>query len=198
MRVLSRTTLPTESATFDLLAFQSTPSSQLHLAAVLGDVTSGSVLVRAHSECLTGDVFGSLRCDCGPQFRSAVEAVSAEGRGVLVYLRGHEGRGIGLLNKLRAYALQDAGLDTVDANTALGLPVDARDYRPAWALLAHIGVRQVRLLTNNPDKLRSLSAYPGFLAAPPEHVPMRAAVNPHNTRYLTTKSARLGHQAVGL
>lgn len=161
---------------------------------MLGDVATDEVLVRVHSECLTGDVLSSLRCDCGPQLRSALTSIADEGRGVVVYLRGHEGRGIGLLNKLRAYSLQDDGLDTVDANVALGLPVDSRDYSPAAAILAHLGVRSIRLLTNNPDKVEAMSRA-GWTSVT-EVVPMPSPPNPHNARYLATKAARLGQHTI--
>ena len=127
------------------------------MALVLGDVAGADVLTRLHSECLTGDVFGSLRCDCGAQLDAAMAAIAAEGRGVVLYLRGHEGRGVGLLSKLQAYELQDAGADTVDANTELGLPVDAREYSAGAQMLADLGVRSVRLLTNNPAKVSGLA-----------------------------------------
>jgi 3,4-dihydroxy 2-butanone 4-phosphate synthase/GTP cyclohydrolase II len=162
-----------------------------YMALVLGDVAGGThVLTRLHSECLTGDVFGSLRCDCGAQLESAMEAISAEGRGVVLYLRGHEGRGIGLLSKLQAYELQDAGADTVDANTELGLPADAREYSAGAQMLADLGVRSVRLLTNNPAKVSGLTNCGVDITA---CVPMKVAVTPYNRRYLITKRDRLGH-----
>ncbi|GII76810.1 riboflavin biosynthesis protein RibBA [Sphaerisporangium rufum] len=163
-----------------------------HLALVYGDLGDGEdVLTRVHSECLTGDVLGSLRCDCGTQLDHAMRAVAAAGRGVIVYLRGHEGRGIGLLAKLRAYHLQDHGSDTVDANLELGLPVDAREFSNAGQMLADLGVRSVRLLTNNPAKLRGLDGY-GIKVLGRE--PMPVAANEHNMRYLAAKRDRLGHQ----
>ena len=163
-----------------------------YVALVLGDVTDGAdVLTRLHSECLTGDVFGSLRCDCGAQLDSAMAAISAEGRGVVLYLRGHEGRGVGLLSKLQAYELQDAGADTVDANTELGLPVDAREYSAGAQMLADLGVRSVRLLTNNPAKVSGLTDGGVDITA---RVPLAAAVTPYNLRYLVTKRDKLGHQ----
>ncbi|MCK2220818.1 bifunctional 3,4-dihydroxy-2-butanone-4-phosphate synthase/GTP cyclohydrolase II [Actinomadura sp. ATCC 31491] len=162
-----------------------------HMALVFGDLGDGeNILVRAHSECLTGDVFGSLRCDCGVQLDHAMSAIAQEGRGVVVYLRGHEGRGIGLLAKLRAYSLQDNGSDTVDANVELGLPVDAREFSNAGQILADLGVRSVRLLTNNPAKLRGMDGY-GIKVLGRE--PMPVAMNPYNERYLTAKRDRLGH-----
>jgi 3,4-dihydroxy 2-butanone 4-phosphate synthase/GTP cyclohydrolase II len=162
-----------------------------YMALALGDVAGGThVLTRLHSECLTGDVFGSLRCDCGAQLESAMEAISAEGRGVVLYLRGHEGRGIGLLSKLQAYELQDAGADTVDANTELGLPADAREYSAGAQMLADLGVRSVRLLTNNPAKVSGLTNCGVDITA---CVPMKVAVTQYNRRYLITKRDRLGH-----
>ncbi len=162
------------------------------MALVLGDVTDGAdVLTRLHSECLTGDVFGSLRCDCGAQLEAAMAAISAEGRGVVMYLRGHEGRGVGLLSKLQAYELQDAGADTVDANTELGLPVDAREYSAGAQMVADLGVRSVRLLTNNPAKVTGLTEGGVDITA---RVPLAGAVTPYNRRYLMTKRDKLGHQ----
>ncbi|MEV1241156.1 bifunctional 3,4-dihydroxy-2-butanone-4-phosphate synthase/GTP cyclohydrolase II [Nonomuraea sp. NPDC050022] len=165
-----------------------------HIALVYGDLSGAepgeNILVRAHSECLTGDVFGSLRCDCGVQLEHAMSAIAQEGRGVVVYLRGHEGRGIGLLAKLRAYSLQDAGSDTVDANIELGLPVDAREFSNAAQILADLGVKSVRLLTNNPAKLKGMDGY-GIKVLGRE--PMPVAMNPYNERYLKAKRDRLGH-----
>jgi 3,4-dihydroxy 2-butanone 4-phosphate synthase / GTP cyclohydrolase II len=175
-----------------------------HVALVLGDLEDldgpdapagggepDGVLVRMHSECLTGDVFGSQRCDCGAQLEAAMAAIAAEGRGVVLYLRGHEGRGIGLLSKLRAYQLQDNGADTVDANLELGLPADAREYSTGAQMLADLGVRSLRLLTNNPDKVRGLS---GFGIEVTGRVPLPVAATPDNLRYLIAKRDRLGHQ----
>jgi 3,4-dihydroxy 2-butanone 4-phosphate synthase / GTP cyclohydrolase II len=162
-----------------------------YMALVLGDVAGSDVLTRLHSECLTGDVFGSLRCDCGAQLEAAMAAISAEGRGVVLYLRGHEGRGVGLLSKLQAYELQDAGADTVDANTELGLPVDAREYSAGAQMLADLGVRSVRLLTNNPAKVGGLVGCGVDITA---RVPLASAVTPYNLRYLVTKRDKLGHQ----
>jgi 3,4-dihydroxy 2-butanone 4-phosphate synthase / GTP cyclohydrolase II len=166
-----------------------------YMALVLGDVAGPDVLTRLHSECLTGDVFSSLRCDCGAQLEAAMAAIAAEGRGVVLYLRGHEGRGVGLLSKLQAYELQDAGADTVDANTELGLPVDAREYSAGAQMLADLGVRSVRLLTNNPAKVGGLAACDVAVAA---RVPLASVVTPYNLRYLITKRDRLGHQLQGL
>jgi len=162
-----------------------------YMALVLGDVHGEDALTRLHSECLTGDVFGSLRCDCGAQLEAAMAAIAAEGRGVVLYLRGHEGRGVGLLSKLQAYELQDAGADTVDANTELGLPVDAREYSAGAQMLADLGVRSARLLTNNPAKVSGLAGCGVEITA---RIPLASAVTPYNLRYLITKRDRLGHQ----
>jgi 3,4-dihydroxy 2-butanone 4-phosphate synthase/GTP cyclohydrolase II len=162
-----------------------------HVALVVGDVeTPEPVLVRVHSECLTGDVFGSVRCDCGKQLEDSLALIQREGRGVVVYLRGHEGRGIGLSHKLRAYNLQDEGLDTVDANTTLGLPVDTREYGVGAQILRGLGVRRLRLITNNPAKYEGLG---GFGLEVVERVGRPPSVTPENLRYLTTKRNRLGH-----
>ena len=156
-----------------------------------GDIGDGSdVLVRVHSECLTGDVFGSLRCDCGPQLEAALAAVAEEGRGVVLYMRGHEGRGIGLVHKLRAYQLQDSGADTVDANLEQGLPADARDYGTGAQILGDLGVRSMRLLTNNPAKRAGLEGY-GLEILGRVQLPVRATRQ--NLRYLQTKRDRMGH-----
>ena len=179
-------------ATFRCVAFRDPVDGHEHMALVLGELGDGEdVLVRVHSECVTGDVFGALRCECGDQLHAALDAILAEGRGVLVYLRGHEGRGIGLVNKVRTQLLQDErGLDTVDSATALGLPVDVRDYGPAARVLRHRGVRSVRLLSNNPAKVRALEEH-GIKVA--TRVPLLVAVHADNTRYLTAKRDRLGH-----
>ena len=182
--------VPTRHGEFRATAFRAADGRE-HLALTLGDVRSGAaVLVRVHSECLTGDVVGSLRCDCGTQLDAALELIAANGRGVLVYLRGHEGRGIGLGHKLRAYALQEQGHDTVDANTALGLPVDAREYDAAAAVLARLGVRRVRLVTHNPAKRAELAAHGVDVV---ECVALPSAVTPENLRYLRTKRDRMHH-----
>jgi 3,4-dihydroxy 2-butanone 4-phosphate synthase / GTP cyclohydrolase II len=163
-----------------------------HLALVLGDVEGGTdVLTRLHSECLTGDVFGSLRCDCGAQLEAAMAAIGEQGRGVVLYLRGHEGRGVGLLAKLQAYELQDAGADTVDANLELGLPADAREYSAGAQMLADLSVHSIRLLTNNPAKVTGLTACGVEVT---DRVALPAAVTPYNLRYLVTKRDKLGHQ----
>ena len=153
------------------------------------------MLVRVHSECLTGDVLGSLRCDCGPQLDAALAAIAAEGRGVVLYVRGHEGRGIGLMHKLQAYQLQDAGADTVDANLALGMPADARDYGTGAQILVDLGVRSMRLLRNNPAKRAGLEGY-GLTITGRVRLPIRP--NPENLRYLRTKRDRMGHDLDGL
>jgi 3,4-dihydroxy 2-butanone 4-phosphate synthase/GTP cyclohydrolase II len=184
--------LPTEVGEFEAIAYTSPREDVEHLALVMGDVSAADApLVRVHSECLTGDLAGSLRCDCGTQFRSALSAIADAGAGVLVYLRGHEGRGIGLGHKLRAYELQQyEGLDTVDANVSLGLPVDSRDYRAACEILDDLGVRSVRLMTNNPDKARALTEH-GITVA--ERVAHESLPNPYNWSYLAAKRDRLGH-----
>ncbi len=183
--------LPTEAGPFRALGYRDPATGQEHVALVRGDLRGApSALVRIHSECLTGDAFGSARCDCGPQLRAALHAVAAEGSGAVVYLRGHEGRGIGLVDKLRAYALQDDGADTVDANVMLGLPADARDYSSAVAILRDLGVSGVRLLTNNPDKAAALREGGIEVVA---RVPLTTGVTPDNVVYLRTKVERMGH-----
>jgi 3,4-dihydroxy 2-butanone 4-phosphate synthase/GTP cyclohydrolase II len=188
---LAQTRLPTAHGIFRAHAYRDVVTGSEHVALVLGDVTDGApVLTRVHSECLTGDTFGSLRCDCGPQLRAAMAAVTVERRGVVVYLRGHEGRGIGLAHKLRAYELQDAGRDTIDANLDLGLPADARDYGTGAQILADLGVRSLRLMTNNPAKLAGLEGY-GLRIV--DRVPLPVHPHPENIRYLRTKRDRMGH-----
>ncbi|KNB49898.1 bifunctional 3,4-dihydroxy-2-butanone-4-phosphate synthase/GTP cyclohydrolase II [Streptomyces caatingaensis] len=185
------TRLPTAAGEFTAHGYRSVRDGVEHVALVAGDLGEGEdVLVRVHSECLTGDVFGSLRCDCGPQLEASLERIAEEGRGVVVYLRGHEGRGIGLLSKLRAYELQEAGHDTLDANLELGLPADARDYAAGAQMLADLGVRSVRLMTNNPDKSIALERH-GIKISGRE--PMPVAAGEHNLRYLRTKRDRMGH-----
>jgi 3,4-dihydroxy 2-butanone 4-phosphate synthase / GTP cyclohydrolase II len=196
---VAQTRLPTRHGAFRAVGYRSALDGIEHVALVMGDVAdraqgpgdAAGILVRVHSECLTGDVFGSLRCDCGPQLDAALAAVAAEGRGVVLYLRGHEGRGIGLLHKLSAYELQDAGSDTVDANLQLGLPADARDYGMGAQILADLGVRRMRLLTNNPTKLAGLEGYGLKVLG---RVPLPTMPTAHNLRYLRTKRDRMGHQ----
>jgi 3,4-dihydroxy 2-butanone 4-phosphate synthase/GTP cyclohydrolase II len=184
--------LPTEYGDFRVIGYRNRLDGVEHVALVHGDIGDGEeVLTRVHSECLTGDVLGSLRCDCGPQLHAAMSAVGHEGRGVVLYLRGHEGRGIGLLHKLRAYQLQDAGRDTVDANLDLGLPMDARDYGMGAQILADLGIHSMRLLSNNPAKRAGLEGY-GLQIS--ERVPLVVEPNEHNIGYLQTKAERMGHE----
>jgi 3,4-dihydroxy 2-butanone 4-phosphate synthase/GTP cyclohydrolase II len=188
----AQTRLPNAYGLWQAFGYRHDIDGTEYLALVLGDVADGAdVLTRLHSECLTGDVFGSLRCDCGAQLESAMQVIAAEGRGVVLYLRGHEGRGIGLLSKLQAYELQDAGADTVDANTELGLPADAREYSAGAHMLADLGVRSVRLLTHIHAKVSGLASGGVDIAA---RIPLATAVNPYNLRYLATKRDKLGHQ----
>ncbi|MBN9098822.1 MULTISPECIES: bifunctional 3,4-dihydroxy-2-butanone-4-phosphate synthase/GTP cyclohydrolase II [unclassified Pseudonocardia] len=191
--------MPTVFGDFRAVAYRSTLDGTEHLAIVLGDLAAAGdsergALVRVHSECLTGDILGSLRCDCGGQLEQALKAIADEGCGAVVYLRGHEGRGIGLAHKIRAYALQEQGLDTVDANTAQGLPVDSRSYGTGAQILADLGVRRIRLITNNPAKYGGLGGHGLHIV---DRVAMPAVENPHNLRYLRTKQDRMGHQAPG-
>ncbi|HEX5119375.1 MAG TPA: bifunctional 3,4-dihydroxy-2-butanone-4-phosphate synthase/GTP cyclohydrolase II [Pseudonocardiaceae bacterium] len=188
--------VPTAHGTFRAIGYDSVLDGIEHIALVYGEIEDGEkVLVRMHSECLTGDVFGSLRCDCGPQLDAAMALVAAEGRGVVLYVRGHEGRGIGLLHKLQAYQLQDAGHDTVDANLALGVPADARDYGTGAQILCDLGIKSMRLLTNNPDKRVALE---GFGLRVIDRVPLPISPNPENLRYLRTKRDRMGHDLSNL
>ncbi|GAA3831085.1 bifunctional 3,4-dihydroxy-2-butanone-4-phosphate synthase/GTP cyclohydrolase II [Nocardioides panacisoli] len=195
----AETRLPTSHGDFTAYGYRITVDGGEHVALVYGDPATltdeGPVLTRVHSECLTGDVFGSRRCDCGPQLNEAMDRIVAEGRGVVVYLRGHEGRGIGLVAKLQAYQLQDGGRDTVDANLDLGLPADARHYGAATQILKDLGVEEVRLLTNNPDKVNNLEDY-GIKVA--ERVPLTPHPNDHNLAYLLTKRDRMGHDLPNL
>jgi 3,4-dihydroxy 2-butanone 4-phosphate synthase/GTP cyclohydrolase II len=189
------TRLPTEHGEFRALGYRSRIDGVEHVALVYGEVGDGlDMLVRVHSECLTGDVFGSRRCDCGPQLHAAMHRVADEGRGVVLYMRGHEGRGIGLVHKLQAYALQDGGSDTVDANLELGLPADARDYGTGAQILADLGVRTMRLLTNNPAKRAGLE---GYGLAIVDRVALEIAPNSDNVDYLRTKRDRMGHDLPG-
>ncbi|MEU1039995.1 bifunctional 3,4-dihydroxy-2-butanone-4-phosphate synthase/GTP cyclohydrolase II [Streptomyces sp. NPDC005551] len=183
--------LPTAFGEFTAYGYRSTVDGVEHVALVHGEIGEGEdVLVRIHSECLTGDVFHSLRCDCGPQLETSLRAIRTEGRGVVVYLRGHEGRGIGLLSKLRAYELQERGRDTLDANLELGLPADARDYAAGAQILQDLGVRSLRLMTNNPEKSEALVRH-GLDVVRREPMPVQAGE--HNLRYLRTKRDRMGH-----
>ncbi|HET6875258.1 MAG TPA: bifunctional 3,4-dihydroxy-2-butanone-4-phosphate synthase/GTP cyclohydrolase II [Acidimicrobiales bacterium] len=187
--------LPTEFGEFQSVSYQSVLDGETHLAFVMGDPAGkDNVLVRVHSECLTGDVFGSRRCDCGAQLHGALRRIAEEGLGVVVYLRGHEGRGIGITHKLRAYELQDGGLDTVDANTELGLPVDSREYGIGAQILVDLGVTTMRLMTNNPAKRGGLEGY-GLQIV--ERVNVHTEPNEENIRYLRTKRDRLGHLLEG-
>ncbi|WP_372728170.1 bifunctional 3,4-dihydroxy-2-butanone-4-phosphate synthase/GTP cyclohydrolase II [Nocardioides sp.] len=188
---VAETRLPTRHGEFTAFGYRITVDDSEHIALVYGDVSGEvPVLTRVHSECLTGDVFGSARCDCGPQLDEALERIVEEGRGVVVYLRGHEGRGIGLVAKLQAYQLQDGGRDTVDANLDLGLPADARHYGTATQILRDLGVGRVRLMTNNPDKTTSLEDF-GITVT--ERVSLTPHPNDHNLAYLLTKRDRMGH-----
>lgn len=188
---LAESELETGYGSFHAVAFRDPVDRNEHLALVVGAVAAqDDVLVRVHSECLTGDIFAARRCDCGEQLDASLRAIAAEGCGVLVYLRGHEGRGIGLVAKVRTHVLQDEGLDTVDSATALGLPVDARDFGPAARVLRHLDVRSVRLMSNNDEKVRGLESYGVRVAA---RVPLLIDANPVNVRYLLTKRDRLGH-----
>ncbi len=184
--------IPTAHGSFRAVGYDSKLDGIEHIALVYGDIADGeNILVRVHSECLTGDVFGSLRCDCGPQLDAALEVVAAEGRGVVLYMRGHEGRGIGLMHKLQAYQLQDDGADTVDANLALGVPADARDYGQGAQILVDLGIKSMRLLTNNPAKRIGLDGY-GLAIVDRVALPIRP--NAENLRYLRTKRDRMGHE----
>ncbi|HEY5438681.1 MAG TPA: bifunctional 3,4-dihydroxy-2-butanone-4-phosphate synthase/GTP cyclohydrolase II, partial [Acidimicrobiales bacterium] len=193
---VAEASLPTEHGQFQAVVFENVLNGEQHMALVYGDLTTTKdVLVRVHSECLTGDVFGSMRCDCGPQLETALAKVAAEGAGVVVYLRGHEGRGIGLGHKIQAYALQEDGRDTVDANIELGLPVDSREYGIGAQILVDLGVTNMRLLTNNPSKRGGLE---GFGLNIVERVPLETNPTAFNIEYLRTKRERLGHMLGGL
>jgi 3,4-dihydroxy 2-butanone 4-phosphate synthase / GTP cyclohydrolase II len=188
--------IPTQWGDFACFVYESTLDGEEHVALVRGNVAGEQdVLVRVHSECLTGDAFGSLRCDCGPQLHKAMAQIAAEDQGVVVYLRGHEGRGIGIGHKIRAYSLQEEGQDTVDANTSLGLPVDSREYGIGAQMLVDLGVTTMRILTNNPSKRGGLE---GFGLTITERVPIESAPNPENIEYLRTKRERMGHLLEGL
>lgn len=189
MEKVAEAQLPTRFGDFRIVGFQDTLSGAEHVALVMGEITPEPLLVRVHSECLTGDAFHSLKCDCGPQLDAAMQAIAAEGRGAIIYLR-QEGRGIGLLNKIRAYALQDEGADTVEANERLGLPVDARDFGIGAQMLHLLGAQKLRIMTNNPQKLHSLG---GFGLEVVERVPLHVGEDPHNADYLRVKREKLGH-----
>ncbi|MDA8081911.1 MAG: bifunctional 3,4-dihydroxy-2-butanone-4-phosphate synthase/GTP cyclohydrolase II [Actinomycetota bacterium] len=188
--------IPTVYGDFTCIVYESVLDGENHVALTMGTIDDGSpVLVRVHSECLTGDVFGSLRCDCGPQLDAALQMIAKEGAGVVIYLRGHEGRGIGLAHKVRAYSLQEQGRDTVDANLELGLPVDSREYGIGAQMLVDLGITETRLITNNPAKYGGLE---GFGLNIVERVKLPASVNPENINYLRTKRERMGHLLDGL
>ena len=191
VELISTSELPTKFGEFKAYGYRSNLDGISHLALVTGDIGNGeNVLVRVHSECLTGDVLGSLRCDCGDQLHLAMQMISENKRGILLYVRGHEGRSIGLLNKIAAYGLQDQGLDTVDANIKLGLPIDARDYGTGAQILADLGVKTMKLLTNNPSKRAGLEGY-GLKIV--ERVPLLSKFRKENEDYLRTKKDKMGH-----
>jgi 3,4-dihydroxy 2-butanone 4-phosphate synthase/GTP cyclohydrolase II len=196
VRRVSEARIPTKYGDFTCYAYESVLDGEQHLALVRGAVQGEeNVLVRVHSECLTGDVFGSLRCDCGPQLDAAIKRVADEGIGAVVYLRGHEGRGIGIGHKLRAYTLQEQGHDTVDANLELGLPIDSREYGIGAQILVDLGITTMRLMTNNPAKYGGLEGFGLDIVA---RVPLEAHPNPENIQYLRTKRERMGHLLEGL
>lgn len=196
VKKVAEASLPTEHGMFQAHVYESVLDGEQHMAMVYGDIANAAApLVRVHSECLTGDALGSLRCDCGPQLQAALAKVAEEGAGVVVYLRGHEGRGIGLGHKIRAYALQEEGRDTVDANTELGLPIDSREYGIGAQMLVDLGVSAMRLMTNNPSKYGGLE---GFGLEIVERVPLEANPTEHNIAYLRTKREKMGHILGGL
>jgi 3,4-dihydroxy 2-butanone 4-phosphate synthase / GTP cyclohydrolase II len=191
VRKVAEATIPTMFGEFRSIAYESLVDGRVHVAMVLGEVGDGAeILTRVHSECLTGDVFHSLRCDCGTQLEAALDRIGTEGRGVLLYIRGHEGRAIGLTHKLRAYALQEEGRDTVEANVELGFPPDPRDYGIGAQILYDLGVRSMRLLTNNPSKRAGLEGYGLSIS---ERVPLETYPTPQNLEYLRAKKEKLGH-----
>ena len=190
VRYVESSKLPTAWGVFDMHGFEDGVNDKEHLILSMGDVGSGDpVLARVHSECLTGDALFSLRCDCGSQLQAALKAIAEEGRGALLYLR-QEGRGIGLLNKIKAYKLQDQGADTVEANEQLGFGADMRDYGICKVMLEHLNIKQVRLMTNNPRKVKALTDQ-GIDVV--ERQPLQTGQNPHNAKYLATKAGKLGH-----
>jgi len=194
IRYIESSRLPTPWGVFTIHGFEDDQSGQEHVALTLGDVANNmkggeAVLARIHSECLTGDALFSLRCDCGSQLKAAMEQIAKQGRGVLLYLR-QEGRGIGLINKIKAYHLQDSGADTVEANEQLGFGADMRDYSMIEPMLEHLKVTHLRLLTNNPRKVKALEQM-GFQVS--ERIPLQTGKNPHNVAYLATKAGKLGH-----
>lgn len=190
LRFVSSSSLPTPFACFDIHAFEDLEHDKEHVALTLGELNGEApALTRIHSECLTGDALFSMRCDCGAQLRLALERIAEEGSGALLYLR-QEGRGIGLANKIRAYSLQDQGADTVEANERLGFGADMRDYTICRTMLEHLGIKKLRLMTNNPRKVEALEEM-GFMVV--ERIALRSPQNPHNQRYLETKAGKLGH-----
>jgi len=196
VRLVSEARIPTMWGDFACKVYESTLDGEQHLAMVKGDISGiDNVLVRVHSECLTGDVFGSMRCDCGVQLDAAMKTINEEGAGVIIYLRGHEGRGIGIGHKIRAYELQDDGADTVEANELQGLPIDSREYGIGAQILVDLGITTMRLITNNPAKYGGLD---GFGLDIVDRVPSITAPNPENIRYLKTKAEKMGHLLEGL
>ena len=190
IRFVESSKLPTEWAVFDMHGFEDVENDKEHVVLTLGDVGDGEpVLARVHSECLTGDALFSMRCDCGSQLQAALYKIAQEGRGALLYLR-QEGRGIGLLNKIKAYKLQDAGADTVEANEQLGFGADMRNYTICNNMLKHLGVQSLRLMTNNPRKVNALTEQGINIT---ERIPLQTGQNPHNAHYLATKAGKLGH-----
>ncbi|MBG57597.1 MAG: GTP cyclohydrolase II [Porticoccus sp.] len=190
LRFVESSKLPTRWGVFDIHGFEDVNSDKEHVAITMGDVTGDRpVMLRVHSECLTGDALFSIRCDCGAQLEEAMRRIAAEGRGAILYLR-QEGRGIGLLNKIRAYHLQDAGADTVEANEQLGFGADLRDYSICQSMLRHLQITRVRLLTNNPRKVEALESLGVEVV---ERVALQSGRNPHNFRYLATKAGKMGH-----
>ena len=190
VRFIESALLPTQWGKFDIHGFEDTESNKEHVVLTMGDVTNGEpVLARVHSECLTGDGMFSLRCDCGNQLQAAMQTIALEGRGALFYLR-QEGRGIGLLNKIKAYKLQDAGADTVEANERLGFGADMRDYSMLQPMLEHLCIKSVRLMTNNPRKVAAMEEHSVDVV---ERIALHTTSNPHNEKYLQTKVGKLGH-----